>query len=324
MKILYGQNKGYTPEELKAAKPVVFANVLSQFRIVLAKCDAHSKVTEANSQVAQKILALPEDAGTTITPEIGGMIKTLWADAGVQATWKARAEYQVQDALKYYCEQIDRIMAADYVPNNQDILRARVRTSGIVEENYKIDDVSFVMFDVGGQRNERKKWIHCFEGVTAVIFVAAINEYNQVLFEDNKMNRMDEAIILFDEICNSQWFKTTAMILFLNKKDLFREKLPEAPFRIAEGPNARFQDFEGPHCVPGTPSATDGTEEFEKCYEAAATYCLKLFVNRNTQNKEIYTHITCATDTQNVKIVFNACKDIILRINLRGSGFLEM
>ena len=48
----------------------------------------------------------------------------------------------------------------------------------------------FEMYDVGGQRNERKKWIHCFEGVTAVIFVAAISEYDQKLFEDASTNRM--------------------------------------------------------------------------------------------------------------------------------------
>lgn len=178
------------------------------------------------------------------------------------------------------------------------------------------------MFDVGGQRNERKKWIHCFEGVHAVIFVAAISEYNQVLFEDPLMNRMDEAVILFDEICNSKWFKKTAMILFLNKVDLFKEKLLEAPFRVTEGKHPRFQDFDGPHCVPGTLSAQPGTDEFDMCYKAAAAYCLKLFNSRNSQPKEVYSHITCATDTQNVGHVFNACKDIILGGMLDQGGFV--
>jgi hypothetical protein len=40
------------------------------------------------------------------------------------------------------------------------------------------------MFDVGGQRSERKKWIHCFENVTAVLFVVAISGYDQCLAED--------------------------------------------------------------------------------------------------------------------------------------------
>jgi len=40
------------------------------------------------------------------------------------------------------------------------------------------------LFDVGGQRSERKKWIHCFEDVTAIIFCVAMSEYDQVLQED--------------------------------------------------------------------------------------------------------------------------------------------
>ena len=80
------------------------------------------------------------------------------------------------------------------MPNEMDIYQARLRTSGIVEVKYIVDGVVFTMIDVGGQRNERKKWMHCFDNVTAVIFVVAINEYDQVLYEDNKTKRMVEAI----------------------------------------------------------------------------------------------------------------------------------
>ena len=98
--------------------------------------------------------------------------------------------------------------------------------------------------------------------------------------------------------------------------------LIEYPFRVDEGLDARFYDFEGPHCQPGTPSAEIGTPEYERCFQAAANYCLALFVNRNKQPKHIYHHITTATDTKNVKFVFGSCRDIILRSNLVGSGFL--
>ena len=43
------------------------------------------------------------------------------------------------------------------------------------------------MFDVGGQRSERKKWIHCFEGVTSIIFCVALSDYDLVLAEDEEM-----------------------------------------------------------------------------------------------------------------------------------------
>jgi GTPase SAR1 family protein len=216
--------------------------------------------------------------------------------------------------------EIDRISSPGWVPTNDDILRSRVRTTGIQEETYIIDKVEFAMFDVGGQRNERKKWIHCFDQVTAVIFVAAISEYNQVLYEDNSMNRITEALMLFEEIANSKWFKQTSIILFLNKRDLFAEKICEVPFK-AEG---RFEDFKGPHVEFGTDSAIVGTPAHKACYDAATSYLREQFISRskNQARKEIYTHITCATDTENISVVFNACKDIILKANLNSSGFM--
>ena len=79
--------------------------------------------------------------------------------------------------------------------------------------------------NLGGQRNEQKKWIHCFDDVTAVIFVAALSEYDQVLFEDASTNQMVEAVDLFAEICNNHFFTNSSMVLLLNKKDLFEEKI---------------------------------------------------------------------------------------------------
>jgi guanine nucleotide-binding protein G(i) subunit alpha len=100
------------------------------------------------------------------------------------------------------------------------------------------------MFDVGGQRSERKKWIHCFENVTSIIFCVALSEYDQVLLEessqvsnfpvclgsaDTLQNRMVESLVLFDSVVNSRWFMRTSIILFLNKVDLFRVKLARSP-----------------------------------------------------------------------------------------------
>jgi len=183
----------------------------------------------------------------------------------------------------------------------------RVRTTGIVSTEFLVDDVKFQMFDVGGQRNERKKWIHCFENVTAVLFVAAISEYDQALFEDESVNRITEALTLFDEIINSRWFTRTSMILFLNKCDLFKEKIVKKPL------GAVFIDYKGPNT-----------------YEDQANYMKELFESKNKSKdagnpstmKKIYTHITCAMDTSNVKVVFNAVADIIMRSNLESSGLL--
>lgn len=95
------------------------------------------------------------------------------------------------------------------------------------------------MFDVGGQRSERKKWIHCFENVTSIIFCVALSEYDQVLLEESNQNRMMESLVLFDSVVNSRWFMRTSIILFLNKVDLFKGKLERSPL------GAYFPDYSG-------------------------------------------------------------------------------
>ena len=82
-----------------------------------------------------------------------------------------------------------------------------------------------ILVDVGGQRNERKKWIHCFQDVTAIIYCCAMNEYDLLLEEDSFTNRMHESLNVFEDILNNPYFTSTPIILFLNKRDLFEEKI---------------------------------------------------------------------------------------------------
>ena len=125
----------------------------------------------------------------------------------------------------------------------QDVLRTRVKTTGIIETQFSYKGLHFKMFDVGGQRSERKKWIHCFEGVTAIIFCVALSGYDLVLAEDEEMNRMMESMKLFDSICNNKWFVETSIILFLNKKDLFEQKIKYSPLSVC------FPEFKGKNWV---------------------------------------------------------------------------
>lgn len=129
------------------------------------------------------------------------------------------------------------------MPTQQDVLRARVKTVGIVEADFMIDNYKFKMVDVGGQRNERRKWIHVFDDVTAIIFVTSLSEYDQTLFEDDTMNRMKESLLLFEEICNVRYFKSTSIIVFFNKKDLFEEKIKHISLTSC------FPEYTGTSCV---------------------------------------------------------------------------
>lgn len=303
MRVLFGAP--LTEEEKNQITPVVYSNTISSMKMLaqaVSQMGYEEEVAEENKD--QFALIMSTDDEGEINNEIGQAIQSLWKDPGVLLAWKRRAEFQIVESVKYYFNEIGRIMQDDYVANQQDMLLARVRTSGIVTEKYVIDGKDFEMYDVGGQRNERKKWIHCFDDVTAVIFVAALSEYDQVLFEDSSTNRMVEAVELFDEICNNRYFTTSNMILFLNKKDLFEEKI----LSVHIGDQKAFEDFDTPM----------GSPDY---YDNGVAYFLQKFTIMNTNpDRQVYNHVTCATDSENVKVVFNACKDIILRGNMADAG----
>jgi len=227
-----------------------------------------------------------------LTPELGAAIKTIWAEESIKKTYLMNSSLQVNDSATFYFDAIDRIAKEDYLPSQQDVLQSRARTSGISEIQFHVGEVRFKMVDVGGQRSERKKWIHCFQDVTAVIFCVAMNEYDLTLAEDDSVNRMQESMMLFEEICNCQWFNDTAIILFLNKSDLFNEKIARIDLKV---------------CFP---EYTGGCDT-----KAGTSFMKEKFtgLNRN-KNKSIYVHITCATNTDNITYVFSAVRDIILRI----------
>jgi len=187
------------------------------------------------------------------------------------------------------------IAAPDYVPTAQHIVNARIRTTFAVKEEYDIDGKRFEIYDVGGQRSERKKWLPLFGEVTAIIFVAALSEYDQKLQEDPRMNRMMEALGLFKTVITQESFKKVPFLLFLNKKDLFEVKLPISKIQDQK----EFKDYSGD-------SYDEGTEYFKQkfvdCFDTPkADWEDRLFV-----------HSTEATDTQNVEFVWDACKNIIM------------
>jgi len=328
MKILYSSAHGFTDDEKKTYVSTIHQNIYSDMRELLKVAKDSGELDGVKNQDAVAEFDT-WDKKIAMKGEQRDVLLSLWEDPVIVNLWENRGEkkIQVQDALEYNMDNIERITKEGFLPTVPDILRSRVRTTGVVEDHFTMDGREFEMYDVGGQRNERRKWIHSFENVTSVIFVAAISEYNQVLFEDQRQNRQDEAITLFGQQLKNEYFLSTPFILFLNKKDLFREKLGKIPFSTQE----RNSDFEGPHCDTGKTYNTDGTDkEFEACYSAACEYLKALYLNqqryapgRNPVSAQVYAHFTNSTDSDNIKNIMNSCKDIILRLELEIAGLLN-
>ncbi|ORX81955.1 guanine nucleotide-binding protein subunit alpha [Basidiobolus meristosporus CBS 931.73] len=301
MKLIH--QDGYSKDERESFREIIFSNTVQSMRVILEAMEEMgiSLANASNSDHANAIYEHPYQFEGEVLPEnIGQAVKSLWQDEGVIECFKRSREFQLNDSAKYYFDAIDRIASSDYIPTDHDVLRSRIKTTGITETVFHIGELTYRMLDVGGQRSERKKWIHCFENVTAIVFLVAISEYDQVLIEDESVNRMHEALTLFDSICNSRWFVKTSIILFLNKIDLFRVKLVASPMKDY------FPDYTG------------GSD-----YESGCDYIQQRFTSLNrSYSKQVYSHFTCATDTNQMRFVMTAVSDIILQNCLRDCGLL--
>jgi len=303
MLVIYG--KGFTEDDRREYVEIIHTNIIRCIKTLIQQSDelrgkVNGTTMSPNVATSRKVIEDVKDS-VRVDAKLAPHFQAVWRDPGIQKTFESRAMFQLTDSTDYYLNKITELAKDNWIPSEQDVLRSRVRTTGIAESEFLIDGNQFKIFDVGGQRNERKKWIHCFQNVTAVLFVAALSEYDMGLFEDQDTNRMDEALNLFDEICNSRWFKNTSIILMLNKRDLFAEKIRKVPLTVC------FQDYRG-----------------NNSFEDASEYIRQQFELRNkSPAKQIYTHITCATDTDNMRHVINAVKDILIRRNLQEGGLLS-
>jgi len=295
-------DKGMSERERRSFKDTIYTNIIEAIQTLVWKNQEFYNKEEKHFELgpeaqlsAAAVLDLIDDQ---VTPALAHHINLLWADEAIQRTWRRRSGFQIQHSSKYYFENINRIAEASttplgYIPTEDDITRCRARTTGIVEQVFRIQGKYLRILDVGGQRNERCKWIHCFEGVDGVIFVCALSGYDQKIFEDDETNRMQESLLLFKSILRSGWFVDSSVILFLNKKDLFAEKIgrthSENPLKVPLSA-----------CFPDCPKHEDP-------YKDGIKYIRDQFMKRlgNRDRSDLYVHVTCATDKGNIKKVFD-------------------
>ncbi|CAI9096704.1 OLC1v1032908C2 [Oldenlandia corymbosa var. corymbosa] len=319
---------GFDDAELKSYIPVIHANIYQTIKILH---DGSKELAQSEGESGKYVLSPPNKETGEKLSSIGGRldyphlnkelaqeIETLWKDAAIQETYARGNEFQVPDCAHYFMENLHRFSDAHYIPTKEDVLYARVRTSGVVEiqfspvgENKKSGEV-YRLFDVGGQRNERRKWIHLFEGVSAVIFCAALSEYDQTLYEDESKNRMMETRELFDWVLKQPCFEKTSFMLFLNKYDIFEKKVLNVPLNVCEW----FKDYQ--------PVST-GKQEIEHAYEFVKKKFEELYFQCTAPDRvdrvfKIYR--TTALDQKLVKKTFKLVDETLRRRNLFEAGLL--
>jgi len=225
-----GVSVGLSMSDRLAAIDTCRSNALDSMGVLLSAC--HRLRVQLDSprleEAKLRVIKATESGcgGGAYTCDLAQDIASLWGETEVQTVATTRGnEFQLCDSAPYFLTHARRLAAPEFLPTDEDILRARSITSGIVVVPFQTRELKFELVDVGGQRSERKKWIQCFDNVTSVLFIISLSDYNQVLYEDNTTNRMRESEKLFGEILNSIFFKSTPFIVFFNKVDLFKTKL---------------------------------------------------------------------------------------------------
>eukprot|EP00301_Raphidiophrys_heterophryoidea_P024497 c7977_g1_i2.p1 GENE.c7977_g1_i2~~c7977_g1_i2.p1 ORF type:complete len:262 (+),score=43.38 c7977_g1_i2:105-890(+) len=158
-------NNGYTDAERQALVPIIRNHCIENLRDLIDGARKIALIPTDVEQTASSTLKAVEIDGLS---RYAATITKLWKSEAFVKAFEKRSLLQVSDSTQYFMENIARVAAPDFSPTNEDILMCRVRTTGVSELSFAVHGVNFLMVDVGGQRNERRKWIHCFENVHAV------------------------------------------------------------------------------------------------------------------------------------------------------------
>eukprot|EP01133_Synstelium_polycarpum_P011573 gene11573-13506_t len=278
MKILH--MKGYSNEDRVNHKSLINRNIIEIVYSLIHGCASlNISIPSRFQKLCETVIDIYEERkyhnmSITIVTDLIDLCK----DAAIQsALAHSGSKFQIHSSVEYFIQALPRI--------------------AVTETRFNLAGVNFRMIDVGGQRGHRTKWIHHFTDVTALLFVVSLSEFDQVLEEDNKTNRMVETTKVFADMINSKWFTAVPIILFLNKRDLFAAKITKTNLNVC------FPDYTG------------GCN-----YEEALQFIKKKLLSTNKQPKSIYTHVTAATDTNNVSAVFDAVKDIIVTRTMENGG----
>jgi len=292
IQLLHGS--GFSDEVRNDWISAVCSSPLRSMRAILSKADELG--LEVDSAQKEAILGQYQSL-SKLSPEAAAAIKAMYESAAIQGLVADKEQkLDLDDNALYFLDKVEAMGESGFLPSTEDILKVRDPTRTIETLDFQYGKAKFRVIDVGGQRMERPKWNLTGE-ITAVIFVCALTEYNQVLREDIKQNRLKESINLFDIACNRR-YPDKPILLFLNKKDLFEQQIKETDLKV---------------CYPAYKGGCD--------YDAALDFIKGKFMNtRWDKTRPIYIKETIATDTKNMEFIIKSMIDIVQNQNLAESG----
>ncbi|RDB16032.1 Guanine nucleotide-binding protein subunit alpha [Hypsizygus marmoreus] len=237
-------------------------------------------------------------------------IISLWNDPIVQNVLWER-EISLQEQPGFFLDEVTRVTHDSYVPTSSDILRARVTTIGPEEHHINVENNAtgnakeWIIYDVGGSRSQRAAWAQYFDDVNIIIFLAPMSSFNQVLAEDESVNRLTDSLKLWQMICSNKLLASVELILFLNKLDILDAKLKAGVL---------FSNYVKSY--HGQPNET----------KPVARYLIEVFLALHQQNtpkkRRIHPHLTCAIDTKATSAIIDRIHETVIVKILSSSAIL--
>ncbi|XP_053552677.1 guanine nucleotide-binding protein G(i) subunit alpha-3-like [Bombina bombina] len=281
IKILF--DGGYSEGELKRYRAAVHCDIIRYICHIVRAMDRLG-ITFGDVARADDARQLPMFARGAVTEELAGVIQRLWDDEGVQACFSRSHEYQLSNSASYFLNNLGRMCQSDYIPTQQDMLWTKANINTILEY-FPYRDWYFTIVDM------QNRWLIRKIDITfnVILFSTSLCDYDGELSPGE--NYMHFNIQLLRNICRNRWMQTAQVVLlFLNKKDLFEQKISQTPLTIC------FPEYRG-----------------SNTYEEAAAFIQEQFESQCGPERRVFTQFTCATDTKSINIAFNAAADFILQ-----------
>ncbi|KAF9527626.1 guanine nucleotide binding protein, alpha subunit [Crepidotus variabilis] len=252
----------------------------------------------------------PEDPGHVLHACSKDMIQ-LWNDHTVRHLLE-KQKVRLEQSSGFFLDSLDRITGERYTPTDDDILKARLKTLGVSEYRFKLKDPAssgslrdWKVYDVGGHRSQRAAWVPYFDDMDAIIFLAPISCFDEVLEEDHKINRLEDTFKLWTSIVSNPLLKNTNIILFLNKVDILRTKL-------AGG--VMLKD----HVV----SYGDRPNDVDNVTAYLRRKFAGIMQEKSSSPRVFYGHLTTVIDTSSTNKILANLRDMLMRQNLQQTNLL--
>ncbi|EIN09070.1 G-alpha-domain-containing protein [Punctularia strigosozonata HHB-11173 SS5] len=235
----------------------------------------------------------------------------LWNNTTVRALLRRR-KLRLEESPGFFLNDLARVTDPKYTPTDDDVLRARLKTVGVSEYKFEMEasagresGTEWRIIDVGGSRSQVQTWVPFFDNVDAIIFLAPISGFDQVLVEDRSVNRLEDSVLLWKAVCSNKLLANVDLVLFLNKCDILERKL-NSGIRLAK-------------YVRSYGDRANDVETVSKYFRSKFSAIQR---EHSPCPRKFYGFCTSVTDTVTTSGILASVRDMVVRQHLKQSRLL--